>query len=170
MKKESKVEFLRKWGITEPTLLRAGFSWLRYKNPPEKGIYWYYFSRWVRQRDVDIWGTCISCGKPITFDTCDAGHFMPAASCGRDLLFDPKNVNAECSRCNAFDETHLLGYAEGLDIRYGVGTADRLRQQRNQYLETRTTVRDWKADVYADKIRELPTYQQAMRDMENNVV
>lgn len=158
MKKVSKADFLRSWGIDDPVLLRAGFSWLRYKNPPEKGIYWYYISRFVRQRDVEKWGTCISCGRPITVETCDAGHFMPAKDCGRDLLFDLTNLNAECNHCNAWDETHLLGYAEGLDKRYGAGTAVSLRKRREDY-RTSPPVKDWKADEYAEKIRTLPNYK-----------
>lgn len=129
----------------------------------EKGVYWYYFSLYVRQRDIEQWGTCISCGQAITMDNCDAGHFMPASDCGRDLLFDPRNVNAECQRCNAFDSTHLLGYAEGLDERYGEGTAVELRALRTLYKnqgKNGVVIKDWKASEYAEKIRALPTYPQ----------
>jgi len=154
MKKQSKADFLREWGLPYPS-----FKWdhLRYKSPPEKGVYWYYVSLYVRQRDVEHYGVCISCGKSITVDTCDAGHFMPAAGCGRDLLFDLTNVNAECTHCNAFDGAHLLGYADGLDARYGAGTASALRARRDAY-KNGPPVKDWKASEYAEKIRTLPTY------------
>ena len=160
MKKQSKADFLRSWGITDLNLIKAGYTWLRYKNPPEKGVYWYYLSLYVRQRDVKQWGTCISCGRPITIVTSQAGHFMPAADCGRDLLFDLKNVNAECEHCNAWDSTHLLGYAEGLDKRYGAGTASGLRAKRDEYKTCGLVVKDWKAHEYAEKIKQLPSYQQ----------
>lgn len=160
-KKQSKADFLRSWGITDEVKLRAGFTWLRYKNPPEKGIYWYYFSLYVRQRDVEKYGVCISCGREITVDTCDAGHFMPTDDCGRDLIFHEQNVNAECSRCNAWDSTHLLGYAEGLDKRYGTGTAMLLRTLRQNYLDLDKPLKDFKGHEYAEKIRALPSYQQA---------
>ena len=146
-------QYLESWGIEGHT----SFAWLRYKNPPEKGIYWYLFSLYVRNRDVKQWGTCISCGRAIAVDTCDAGHFMPAGDCGRDLLFDERNVNAECSHCNAWDATHLLGYADGLDKRYGAGTAAVLRAKRAEY-KAGPPIKDWKADEYADKIRALPHY------------
>lgn len=152
--KEKKVDFLKRWGITDKNKLKAGFSWLRYKNPPEKGIYWYFISLYIRHRDVKEYGTCISCNRPISIETCDAGHFMPAKDCGRDLLFDFRNLNAECSKCNAFDETHLLGYAEGLDRRYGYGTAQELRRRRDEHLAG-PLVKDWKATEYADKILDL---------------
>lgn len=150
-KKFNKSEFLRSWGLPDNYQWRS----LRYKNPPEKGVYWYYFSRYIRERDVRMWGTCISCGKPITFDTCDAGHFMPASGCGRDLLFDERNVNAECSRCNAWDDTHLLGYAEGLDTRYGIDTSMTLRLRKRAY-EDGPRIKDWKASEYLIKITALP--------------
>lgn len=144
----SQKAFLQSLGIEGHT----SFGWLRYKNPPEKGIYWYFFSLFIRQRDVTKYGRCISCGRVITLETCDAGHFMPAADCGRDLLFDERNINAECSHCNAWDSTHLLGYAEGLDERYGEGTAIELRALRNQYKASSAVVKDWKADEYYEKI------------------
>lgn len=155
MKKESKADFIRRWGLPYP---KFQYHHLRYKNPPEKGVYWYYFSLFIRQRDCEQWGTCISCGRPITVETCDAGHFMPADDCGRDLLFDPRNVNAECSFCNAWDRTHLLGYAETLDRRYGPGTAARLRQRREEYKHGEP-LKDWKKDQYELLISALPSYQ-----------
>lgn len=149
VKKQTKADFLRSWGMGE-----YQYSNLRYKHPPEKGVYWYFFSLFIRKRDVEEFGTCISCGKTITVETCDAGHFMPAGSCGRDLLFDELNVNAECSHCNAWDETHLLGYAEGLDRRYGVETATELRARRELY-RCGLPVKDWKKEEYSRKILEI---------------
>lgn len=162
MKKQTKADFLRSWGLPYPSFQ---YSHLRYKNPPEKGVYWYYLSRYIRQRDVEAYGTCISCGKPITVDTSDAGHFMPAGGCGRDLLFDLRNVNAECFHCNAWDSTHLLGYADNLDKRYGAGTALSLRKRRDEYAnrdKSLPPLKDWKASEYAEMIKALPSYQQAI--------
>lgn len=153
--KQTKVGFLRSW------LLPESFQYqnLRYKHPPEKGVYWYWFSLFIRERDVRLYGVCISCGREITVASAQAGHFMPAADCGRDLLFDELNVNAECPRCNAWDETHLLGYAEGLDKRYGPGTAQKLRERREKH-KARQPVKDWKKEEYAQMIMALPSYQQ----------
>lgn len=157
-KKQSKKDFLSSW------LLPEKFQWshLRYKNPPEKGVYWYYISLFVRERDVKKYGKCISCGKPITVDTCDAGHFIPASSCGRDLLFDLLNVNAECGRCNAFDEGHLFGYERGLAARYGKEAPLLLKDKYFLYKQRKEPIKDWKKDFYADKIKQLPTYQQQL--------
>lgn len=165
-KKDSKADFLREWGLPYPSFR---YHHLRYTQPPEKGVYWYYFSLYIRSRDVEKYGTCISCGRSITMENSQAGHFMPARDCGRDLLFDERNVNAECEGCNAFDETHLLGYAEGLDERYGAGTADELRAARTLYLNQTKVhgvlVKDWKRDEYAEKIRAIPTFVVPSHDV-----
>lgn len=154
-KKQSKADFLRSWSLPYPS-----FQWhhLRYKTPPEKGVYWYWFSLWVRERDVKEWGTCISCGKPIAVDTADCGHFVAASGCGRDLLFDPMNCHAECGRCNAFDENHLHGYERGLVTRYGADLPAQLKARFYEYRDSKTPVKDWKGSEYAVKIKELPNY------------
>lgn len=163
--KLTKADFLRSWGLQSPPFR---YHHLRYTSPPEKGVYWHYFSLEVRMRDVGLWGTCISCGRPITMETCDAGHFAPAANCGLDLLFDPVNVNAECAHCNAFDEMHLIGYAKNLDKRYGYGTAEMLYAKRQNYKDqtpyqdgTMPRAKDWKPQEYADKIKTLTSYLKA---------
>ena len=156
-KKETKADKLRKWGLPYPN-----FNWssLRYKNPYEKGVFWYYTSLYVRTRDVEKYGVCISCGKPITVDTCDAGHFIAASGCGRDLLFHHLNINAECGRCNAFDENHLIGYEVNLDKRHGPGTAQILKDMFLEYKNAGTPIKDWKVSEYTAKIKELESYQQ----------
>lgn len=154
-KRQTKADLLRSFGIPEEKIRAGGPSWIRYKSPLEKGIYWYFFSLHIRKRDVERYGRCISCDRPIEIDTCDAGHFMPARDCGKDLLFDELNVNAECSGCNGFDETHLLGYAEGLDRRYGAGTAAMLRLRRQVVKATEVPIKDWSRLQYAEKIRQL---------------
>ncbi len=156
--KQSKADFLRSWNLPYPSFQ---YHHLRYKQPPEKGVLWYFFSLHVRLRDIEKYGTCISCSQPITLLNAQAGHFMPADDCGRDLLFDERNVNAECKHCNGFDGAHLLGYAENLDKRYGPGTAAELRERRERYRKGRDgVVKDWKRDQYAEMIRALPTYPQ----------
>lgn len=147
-KKASKVSLMRLFGLT-------GREWMRYKNPIEKGIYWYLFSLVIRNRDVKKYGTCISCGRAITVDTCDAGHFIPAGSCGPSLLFDFTNVNAECSHCNAWDGLHLFGYAKNLDKRYGDGTAETLLATHRQRKEFDLAEKDFTRKEYVTKINEL---------------
>jgi hypothetical protein len=148
----TKADILRSYGL-KPN------HTLRWKNPIEKGIYWYFFSLFIRERDVSKYGTCISCDRPITVETSDCGHFIPAKKCGRDLLFDERNNNAECSQCNAWNELHLFGYAKNLDKRYGPGTAESLLQRYEQY-KNGPVLKDWKGSVYAEKIKMLRNTQQ----------
>lgn len=127
-------EYLRAFGLPPryDTLKR-----LRYRNPPEKGIAWYYIARYVRERDAREYGTCISCGTAKGFSELQAGHYAPAGNCGPDLLLDPRNINGECGRCNAFDEGHLIGYEAGYIHRYGQAAMDELKAR---YLAARHAV------------------------------
>lgn len=165
-KKQTKKDILRSW------LLPETYNWssLRYKHPAEKGIYWYYFSLFTRQRDVQQWGTCISCGKPITVETSQAGHFIAAHGGGRDLLFDYLNVNAECPNCNGNDENHLWGYERNLIKRYGPEAPKLLKDKFFLYKQLTEPVKDWNAATYAQMIKDLPSYQQRLAQTSSNVV
>ena len=45
---------------------------MNYKNKLDR-----IFSIFIRKRDTkEGYGFCISCGKPITFETCDCGHYI----------------------------------------------------------------------------------------------
>ena len=74
-----------------------------------KGKYWTLLSEYIRRRDFERYGTCISCNKPVSdWREFDAGHFISAGSGGFSLLFDETNVNGECQYDNAFNGNHLL--------------------------------------------------------------
>lgn len=145
--------YFRSWDLPD-YIIKTGKTALRYRSPLEKGIYWYHFSRFIRDRDLKKWGTCISCGKPI--EDGDCGHFIAASKCGIELLFDERNNNLECSQCNAWDETHLLGYERGLDARYGPGTAAALK---DRYF-TRTIQKEWTKERYIELLAQLGITQQ----------
>lgn len=149
-KKESVRDFLRSWHLPEP-VVKSWRAFCRYRNPIEKGIYWWHFSQFIRKRDLKKYGTCISCGKRI--EDGHAGHFISASKCGRDLLFDPTNVNLECAGCNMWDK-QKLGYERNLDIRYGAGTAQALKDRWWAY-KTGGIVRDWTREEYTEKLGEL---------------
>ena len=138
---------------------KSGRASLRYKNPIEKGIAWYWFAHFIRKRDAIKWGTCISCGQRKTFEEMDAGHFAPAGDCGLDLLMDEVNVNGECQRCNAWDEAHLWGYEKNLDTRYGTGTASELKKRYSARFGTITKGINWSAKAleYKAKFEKLST-------------
>lgn len=129
---------------------------LRYKSNQLKGLYWYLFSIQIRKRDFEKYGRCISCNKPVfSWRDFDAGHYIAAGQCGFALLFDETNVNGECSGCNAYDRTHLIGYAKGLDDRYGQGTAESLYQRYCDVQFKGKTTKEWGAAEYRSKISQL---------------
>ena len=86
------------------------------------------FNAYIRKRDSqDGYFTCISCGRTLTTDQMDAGHFAPVKG-GSALRFDEYNVNGECKKCNGFDEFHLIGYRRGIIEKYGEGVLLHLEQ------------------------------------------
>jgi hypothetical protein len=86
------------------------------------------FNKWVRERDSeDGYFTCISCGRTLSTDLMDCGHFAPVKG-GSALRFDEYNCNGECKKCNGFDEFHLIGYRKGIIDKYGEGMLIHLEQ------------------------------------------
>jgi hypothetical protein len=75
------------------------------------------------------------------------------------LALDPLNVHAECSACN-FRDKQKLKYGFNLDRRYGLGTADKLRQRYQDYLKEGG--KNWNSDTYRAKIAE---YQEILNGL-----
>lgn len=121
-----------------------------------KGKYWKLFSEFVRRRDFIQFGRCISCGKSVSdWHEFDAGHFISAGGGGFALLFDERNVNGECKYDNAFNSNHLLLYRNGLDSRFGPGTADALVERyQDSHFKGKIT-KEWSKREYEAKIEEI---------------
>jgi hypothetical protein len=85
------------------------------------------FNMYIRLRDKDK--PCISCGKYVEKQ---AGHFFPVST-HDGIRFDEHNVSGECSRCNCFDEGHLIGYAINLKERIGQERFDALFERAAEY-------------------------------------
>src|SRR3990167_9527976 len=118
-------DFLRFWGMPESKVVQ-GKNGLRYGNPLQKGIYWYYFSKMRRKQDFEKYGECITCLLPVDdWQQADAGHIVPARECGVYLLFHSMNVHLQHKHCNNPKWTPDAGFhnALNLDKRYGLGTA-----------------------------------------------
>lgn len=93
----------------------------------------------IRQQDCpDGHGYCISCGTPITFNTCDCGHFIPRAHMA--TRFYERNCAAQCVPCNRYKDGNLAGFTLGLVERYGDGIIEELNALK------RTTVKLSKSD------------------------
>ena len=88
------------------------------------------FSLYIRRRDCrDGAGRCISCGRPISFATCDAGHYIRRTHTA--TRWNICNVNAQCRECNRMKDGNLAGYRDGLIARYGLRVVEKLEQERH---------------------------------------
>lgn len=79
------------------------------------------FSLYIRMRDSRMFGyrsfRCISCGDVKPFNMMDCGHYI---SRNNFLLrWNELNAHGECSNCNRFIGSHLVGYRENLIIKLG---------------------------------------------------
>jgi hypothetical protein len=78
------------------------------------------FNAYIRQRDSDNgYFTCISCGRTLTTDLMDCGHYAPVKQSSY-LRFNEYNTAGECKKCNGFDEFHLVGYRKNLIDKIGI--------------------------------------------------
>ena len=123
---------------------------------------WNAFSKYIRLRDaIKTTGTkdralCVTCGNdfPAFGKGCiQAGHFLPGRHAG--ILFDEKNVHAQCVICNRFRRGEYAKYTRFMQKTYGQAEIDRLLQtelddphfKAYQYLEI--------ADLFKNKLEEL---------------
>lgn len=83
------------------------------------------FSLYIRLRDsTDGYFTCCSCGQMKLYEKADAGHFINRRWMA--VRWDERNVHAQCSSCNRFDEGNAIGYARFMDKKYGTDVVDLL--------------------------------------------
>lgn len=73
---------------------------------------------------------CHACYKPLvkgTFDT-QACHFVERGK--KVITWDIRNVLPGCASCNGFDQSHQYELGKNINIYWGGGTAEKLRQMR----------------------------------------
>lgn len=120
-----------------------------------KGKFWTIFSEFIRKRDFYKYGTCITCGKRFeTWQEGQAGHFAPAGNCGFYLLFDERNVHAECSYDNGFNTGHLIQYKTNLIHRYGQDYVGTVEGFYNDSRYKGKVTKEWSKKEYQEKIEE----------------
>lgn len=136
-------------------------SYWRYKGL--KGIYWFLISQYVRRRDFEKYGTCISCGKRFgDWHESQAGHYAPAGNCGFSLLFDPKNIHGECPACNnpRISPGKLIPYRANLVKRYGEAFVKKIDARYSK----KEMMKEWTQLEYDKEIRKLIKKLQKMPD------
>lgn len=89
------------------------------------------FSRYIRLRDSnkDGYCRCISCGAIVFWKEIQNGHYVNRGHMG--TRFDEKNCNAQCIRCNMFDEGNNIGYTRGLINKYGIRVISELEAKKH---------------------------------------
>ncbi|HFK5582148.1 TPA: recombination protein NinG [Elizabethkingia anophelis] len=86
---------------------------------------------YARLRDQDK--PCISCGTNHS-DIWDGGHYFKA-EIYRGLIFDERNINKQCRRCNRFLGGNEINYRIGLVNRYGEEFVKQLESEANSKRE-----------------------------------
>lgn len=88
------------------------------------------FSEYIRRRDADSNGyvRCISCGKVIHWKDSDCGHYINRRH--NSVRYDEMNCNAQCRKCNRFDEGNIQGYRKGLIKKYGEKAVELLEMKK----------------------------------------
>ncbi len=122
-----------------------------------KGKFWEVFAKYIRLRDYQKYGSCITCGQRKSYEELQAGHFAPAGNCGFSLLFDEANVHGECGYDNAFNSGHLIQYKTNLARRYGNEFVQRIEERYNDSRYRGKTTKEWSKKEYEAKIAEYKT-------------
>ena len=88
------------------------------------------FSEYIRKRDTNN-GVfrCISCGKILPYEQADCGHYINRQH--MSTRFDEMNCNAQCRKCNRFEEGNIQGYRLGLVSKYGEQKVLLLESKKN---------------------------------------
>jgi len=81
------------------------------------------FQKWIRERDKNE--ACISCGS-LTAIEWHAGHFYKAENYS-GLIFDERNCNKQCKKCNVFLDGNQLEYYNRLKEKFGEEWMEKLR-------------------------------------------
>lgn len=88
-----------------------------------------YFSLYIRHRDTNDngYGQCITCGKFVSVNQADCGHF--ALRDKESTRYDERNCNIQCHHCNRFRSGLQYEHGKKIDEKYGEGTADQIIQK-----------------------------------------
>jgi len=86
------------------------------------------FNLYIRVAKSDINGNtrCCTCGKPMKWNECDAGHFE------HGLDFQSDNQHPQGRRCNYYLSGNLKEYAKFMLKQYGADRVDELHLMKGQ--------------------------------------
>lgn len=120
---------------------------------------WPLFSEYIRRRAAKEF----SGGERAKCFTCEfvglwkydlqAGHFMPRQHKGS--RYDEKGVQAQCKKCNCFEQGNQLEYARQLDKKYGKGTADLIELKSKSFCKPMPFEYEKMIEEYKEKLKTL---------------
>lgn len=95
---------------------------------------WKNFSKYIRLRDtIKGYGRCCTCNRPITFSTCDAGHFIPGRKYA--YIFEETNCHAQCINCNRYNQGAWVEYEQFIINKYGLDECERLKSLKHKIVK-----------------------------------
>lgn len=114
-----------------------------------------WFSRFIRLRDAcEIGGAlvvgCCTCGLTRDVRYLDCGHYVKRQHLA--TRFNEKNCQAQCKRCNGFEQGEDKKFAEFIDSTWGDGTAELLKGVARKPAKVNQKLM---ADLYREKVNEL---------------
>lgn len=122
--------------------------------PNLKKTVWRLCSEYIRRRDTGFnFGRCITCQAYITYDTCDAGHYIHGNTKATWLL--PDNIHGQCKRCNLYLSGNGVMYSLKMIDKYGRERVDELHKLgKSGHVFNRGELEERK-EFYQSKLKEL---------------
>ena len=112
------------------------------------------FSLYIRLRDSENGAfKCISCGQWKRFEQADCGHYVNRQH--MSLRYSEMNCNAQCRKCNRFQEGNIQGYRKGLIEKYGEDKVELLESMQNQTNKISEFELEQMIIFYTEKVKEL---------------
>ena len=113
-----------------------------------------WFSLYIRLRDTDEDGVCrcITCGRAGHPKSMDCGHYIKRQH--QAVRFDEINCNAQCKRCNAFEQGQDAIYRQRLIEKHGEDAVFILETAAKMAFKRSQINLDYLADEYKRKAKE----------------
>lgn len=111
-----------------------------------------YFSAFIRARDSKN-GVAVCCSCQKTTSTFDCGHFMSRRF--QATRYDELNANAQCLKCNRFENGNQFEHARYIDAKHGAGTAEKIRMKARMTCKRSQADFERIAQHYKDRTDEL---------------
>lgn len=115
------------------------------------------FSKYIRLRDSKPYGfrsfKCISCGRVLSIDQADAGHFIKRGNMA--TRFNEDNVHSQCIRCNRFQDGNYELFRKNLEEKIGSTRLAQLIQLGHSTVKYSNSDIEEMIKVYRKKINEL---------------